>query len=63
MTHFSGQQKPYALQLALCLFLPQSTAPSVPQELGGFSVFTTLKNVHTRDKEKTTASESIRKLG
>lgn len=37
--------------------------PSAPQELGGCSVFTALKNVYVRDKKKTTASESIRKLG
>lgn len=64
-THFSGQHKQHALQPALCLFLPQSTGitPSAPQELAGCSVFTTLKNVYTRDREKTTASGSRRKLG
>lgn len=51
-------------KFALCLFLPQSTGitPSAPEELGGCSVFTALKNVYSRDKEKTTASGSITKL-
>lgn len=52
-------------KLALCLLLPQSTGitHSAPQELGGCGVSTTLNKVYTRDKEKTTASGSIRKLG
>lgn len=64
VTHFSGRHMPHALQLPLCLYLPQSTGitPSGPQELGGCSVFTAFKNVYARDKEKTTASGSIRKL-
>lgn len=66
VTHFTGWHKQHALQLTLCLFLPQSagvTPASAFQELVQRSVLTTLNNMYARDREKTTASGSGGQLG
>lgn len=66
VTHFTGWYKQHALQLTLCLFLPQSagiTPASAPQEHIQHSVLTTLNNRYTRNREKTTAGGSDRQLG